>query len=231
VSPSRKIALVAGIFFALTFVHIPALLFYDPVINNTEFVLGDGDVTSVRVGALLELVVIVANVATAVTLFRVLRRQNEGIALGYVALRIFESTIIAVGALALLSIVTLRQDAAPGADAARLTDIAATLVAVHEWAFFYGPGLCAGFGNGLLLGYLMLRSGLVPRNMALLGVIGGPLSVLGLMFVLFGQWEQSDPTQLLFTVGEIAWEASLTVYLIVWGFRRTPITAEVDAAA
>lgn len=102
------------------------------------------------------------------------------------------------------------------------------LVAIRDWTFFFGPGICSGLGNGLLLGYLMFRSGLVPRNMALLGVIGGPLSLVGLAFVLFGQWEQDAPTQFLFTLGEIAWELSLSIYLIVRGFRPSPITVGAD---
>ena len=99
---------------------------------------------------------------------------------------------------------------------------------MRDWTFFFGPGVCAGVGNGLLLGYLMLRSGLVPRNMALLGVIGGPLSLVGLTFVLFGQWEQDAPQQFFFTLGEIAWELSLSIYLIVKGFKPSPITAEIS---
>src|SRR5687767_7725245 len=135
--------------------------------------------------------------------------------------------MLVVGTLCLLAIVTLREDigGATGAEATKLSAIGSALVAVRDWTFFFGPGICSGLGNGLLLGYLMFRSGLVPRNMALLGVIGGPLSLVGLVFVLFGQWEQDAPTQFLFTLGEIAWELSLSIYLIVRGFRPSPITA------
>ena len=230
---SRKVSLVAGIFFALTFVHVAILFLYDSVLNDADFILNGND-TPVRLGALSELIVIVANVATAVTLFQVLRRQNEGIALGYVAVRTFESTMIAIGTLSVLSLVTLREDLAvvAGADATHLTDLGASLVAIHDWTFLFGPGLCSGFGNGLLLGYLMLRSGLVPRNMALIGVIGGPLSLVGCMFVLFGAWDQDAPPQFAFTIGEIVWELSLTFYLIFKGFKPSPILVnDVDRAA
>jgi hypothetical protein len=138
--------------------------------------------------------------------------------------------MIVTGTLCLLAIVTLRQEAT-GVDTANLPAIGSALVAVRDWTFFFGPGICAGLGNGLLLGYLMLRSGLVPRNMALLGVIGGPLSLIGLVFVLFGRWEQDAPEQFLFTLGEIAWELSLSVYLIVKGFRPSPIIAEAQGDA
>jgi hypothetical protein len=205
------------------------LFLYDDVLDNADFILGAGDDTPVRLGAIFDLVTGMSGIATAVILFQVLRRQNVSIALGYVAVRIFECTMIVVGTMCLLAIVTLREDfggVAAGADAATLTSIGNSLVAVYDWTFFFGPGVCAGLGNGLLLGFLMFRSGLVPRNMALLGVIGGPLSLVGLLFVLFGQWEQDAPPQFLFTLGEIAWELSLTVYLIAKGLKPSPITAE-----
>jgi hypothetical protein len=229
-SPTRKIALLAGIFFGLTFVHVLILPLYDDVWNNDDFILGEGDDTLVRLGAIPDLITAFSGIATAVILFQVLRRQQLGIALGYVAVRTFEGVMIVTGTLCLLAIVTLREDlgGATGTEAESLSAIGNALVAISRWSFTFGPGVCAGLGNGLLLGYLMFRSGLVPRPMALLGVIGGPLSLVGLTFVLFGQWEQDDPQQFIFTIGEIAWELSLTVYLIVKGFNVTPITAELD---
>jgi hypothetical protein len=224
---ARKISLIGGIFFLLTFAHVAILPLYDGILNNPNFILGAGDDTPVKVGALFEIVVAIANIATAVILFQVLRRQQLAIATGYIAVRIFESTVILVGTMCLLAIVTLREGVGVGgADAASLSAIGSALVAIRDWTFFFGPGVCAGFGNGLLLGYLMYRSGLVPRNMALLGLIGGPLSLVGLVFVLFGQWEQAGEMQFFFTLGEIAWEFSLSIYLIVKGFRPSPIISE-----
>jgi hypothetical protein len=136
-----------------------------------------------------------------------------------------ESTIIVVGLISLLAVVTLRQDlaGAAGSDRATLDVVGRALVAIKDGTLLLGPAYCAGLGNGLLLGYLMYRSGLVPRRMALLGVIGGPLSVVGATCVLFGAWEQTSATQFIFTIPEIAWEASLGIYLIVKGFRPSPI--------
>jgi hypothetical protein len=229
-SPTRRIALIGGIFFALTFVHVLILPLYDDVWNNDNFILGEGDDTLVRLGAIPDLITAFCGIGSGVVLFQVLRRQQLAIALGYVAVRIFEAVMIVAGTLCLLAIVTLREDfgGATGSEAENLSMIGEALVAVSRWSFTFGPGVCAGLGNGLLLGYLMFRSGLVPRPMALLGVIGGPLSLVGLTFVLFGQWEQDDPQQFIFTIGEIAWELSLTVYLIVKGFNTTPITEQLD---
>jgi hypothetical protein len=229
-SHSRRISLVAGIFFLLTFVHVAILPLYDEILTNPDFILGAGDATAVRLGAIADLLTALFGGATGVILFQVLRRQNVAVALGYAAVRTFEAVMIVSGTFCLLAIVTLREEfaGATGAEAANLTAIGNALVAFRDWTFFFGPGVCSGLGNGLLLGFLMFRSGLVPRNMALLGVIGGPLSLVGLIFVLFGQWEQDEPPQFLFTLGEIAWELSLSVYLIVKGFRPSPIRAEVD---
>jgi hypothetical protein len=227
---ARRISLVAGIFFLLTFVHVAILPLYNVILTDSNFILGAGSVAAVRLGAVCDLTTALCGGATGVILFQVLRRQQLGFALGYVGVRIFESVMIMVGTLCLLGIVALRQDhaGATGTDASTLSAIGDALVAVRNWTFFFGPGVCAGLGNGVLLGYLMLRSGLVPRNMALLGVIGGPLSLVGLTFVLFGVWTQDAPIQFLFTLGEIAWEMSLSIYLIVRGFKASPITADLS---
>jgi hypothetical protein len=222
----RRLALIAGVWFVITFVaSIPALLLYDPVLNDIGYITGAGADTRVQLGALLEIVTAIAGIATAVVLFPIVKRQSESIALGYVATRVLESTIIVVGLISLLAVVTLRQDpaGAGGSDPAVLETVGRSLVAIKDWTFLLGPAFCAGLGNGLLLGYLMYRSGLVPRRMALLGLIGGPVSVVGAIFVLFGAWEQTSSIQGILTLGEIAWEASLGIYLIVKGFRPSPI--------
>lgn len=215
---ARKIALVGGLFFLLTFIHAGILALYEDVLSNPDFILGAGSETPVRIGAIIEIITVIANVATGVILFQVLRYQQLAISLGYVAVRIFESTVIAIGTICLLATVSLRGSVDAGG-AANLPAIGSALVAVRDWTFFFGPGLCSGVGNGVLLGYLMFRSGLLPRKMALLGLVGGPLSLVGLGFVLFDQWEQDAPQQFLFTSLEIAWELSLSFYLIVKGFR------------
>ncbi|MGE5636774.1 MAG: DUF4386 domain-containing protein [Nocardioidaceae bacterium] len=222
----RRTARIAGVWFVITFVaSIPALLLYDPVLNDTGYILGAGADTRVELGAFLEIATAIAGIATAVVLFPIVKRQSEAIALGYVATRVLESTIIVVGLISLLAVVTLRQDlvGAVGTDPAALDAVGRALVAVKDGTFLLGPAYCAGLGNGLLLGYLMYRSGLVPPRMALLGVIGGPLSAVGATFVLFGAWEQTSATQFIFTIPEIIWEASLGIYLIVKGFRPSPI--------
>ena len=221
---NRKTALIAGLFFAGTFIFsIPAVLLYDPVLNDADYILGGGADTRISLGAFLEVLTAICNIATAVVLFPILRRVNEAVALGYVALRIVESTLIVVGLISLMSVVTLRDDLTGATDAGSLNIAGQSLVAFHDWTFLLGPQFCAGLGNGLLLGYLMYKSGLVPRRMTLLGLIGGPLAFVGGMAVLFGALENPSPGLFALTAPEIAWEASLTIYLIFKGFRPSPI--------
>jgi Domain of unknown function (DUF4386) len=168
-------ARIVGVLFVLTFISaIAGLILYDPVLNDADYVLGDGADMRIQAGALFEILLAITNIGTAVVLWPIVKRQSETLALSYVASRIVESTVIVVGLISLLSVVTLREEfAGAGADAGSLTVAGESLVAIHDWTFLLGPGFCVGV-NGLLLGYLMYRSGLVPRQIAMLGLIGGP---------------------------------------------------------
>src|SRR6201986_259838 len=198
--PSRRVARIAGIFMVITFLSNPALPLYDQVLHHTSFVIGAGGDASVYVGALFEILTLIAGIGIAVTLYPVLWRQSERLALGYVTLGVFESCLIAVGIVSLLAVATLRKDlaGAPGTDTASLILSARSLVAVHDATFLLGPACCAGLGNGLILGFLMLRSGLVPRRLAQLGLVGGALALLTAILVLFGAYDQiSGPSTIL----------------------------------
>src|SRR5215212_5592712 len=184
----QKIARVTGVLFLITYITSirAALVLYVPVLDDPRYIVGAGADNRVLLGAFLELILIIANIGTAVALFPILKRQNESLALGYVTARVVECAFIAVGILSLLTLVTLRQEAAAGADAGSLVTVGQSLVALHDWTFLLGPGFVVGVGNGLILGYLMYRSRLVPRAMAVLGLIGGPLIIASGVAVLFG---------------------------------------------
>jgi hypothetical protein len=172
----------------------------------------------------LELLLIIANVGTAVVLFPILKRQNEILALGYVTARLVECALIAVGLVSVLAVVSLGQDAA-GADAGSLGAVGYALAAIKDWTFLLGPGFVVGLGNGLLLGYLMFRSGLVPRRMAVLGLVGGPLVCASGIAVLFDVFQYGGAGQGIATIPEFLWELSLGIYLTVKGFKPSPIIA------
>jgi hypothetical protein len=167
-------------------------------------------------------------IGTAVTLFPIVKKQNEAVALGYVACRVLEAAVIVAGIVSLLAVVTLRQDlaGAASADAASLGLVGQSLVALHDATFLVGPGMLAGFGNGLLLGYLLYRSGLVPRRMALLGRIGGPLVSASGILVKLGLYEQVSVWAGIATIPEFFWELSLGIWLIVKGFNPSVSASE-----
>jgi hypothetical protein len=158
--PVRRTSFYFGLWFIGTFVFsIPAFFLYGPILNDADYILGSGADTRIAVGALLEILLAIANIATAVVLYRIARRIHESVAIGYVALRIIESAIILVGVVSLMTVVTLRQDfAGSGADSDALSVVGQALVTFHEWTRVLGPQFCAAFGNGILLGYLMYRS-------------------------------------------------------------------------
>jgi hypothetical protein len=229
VPSTRTIAAVTGWLFLITFItSIPAAFVFSlPVLTDPTYIISAGADMGVKLGALLEVILVVANIGTAVVLYPLLKRQNHIVALGYVTARVVESTIIAVGILSLLSVVTLRQEFAgtAGTDAASLVPIGSALVAVHDATFLLGPGFLAGLGNGILLGYLMYRSGLVPRGMAMLGLLGGPLIIASFVAVLFGAYEQVSVWSAIATIPEVLWELSLGISLVGKGFKPSPISA------
>ena len=231
VDSTRKTALVVGVLFILTFLtSIGGVIAYGPVLSDPNYITGAGADTRVFLGAFLELFLIITNIGCAVVLFPLLKRNNEGLALGYVAARLVECTFILIGLLSLLAIVTLRQ-AAAGADAGSLVLIGKALHAIQDWTFLLGPGLTDGVGTGLLLGYLMYRSGLVSHRMALFGVVGGPLLAASGAAVLLGVIPQFSPLQSLATLPEIVWEAFLGLWLTFKGFSRSAITSNYSPPA
>jgi hypothetical protein len=220
----QTIARVFGVLYLITFLtSIPAFFFYGPVLNDPRYVLGGGSGdTSVAFGALLELLLIIANIGTAVVPYPIFRRQNEILALGYVTARIVECTFILVGILSLLTVVTLRQEAATGADAGSLITAGKALVALHIWTSQLGPGFVVGIGNGLILGYLMYTSRLMPRGLAVLGLIGGPLIIVTGVAVLLGVLEEGGVWQ-VGVIPEFFWELSLGIWPIARGFNPSAI--------
>jgi Domain of unknown function (DUF4386) len=224
----RKLAIAAGVCYLFT--HAPAfaaVILYTPVLNNVNYIVGSGPDTGVLLGAFFELIVAFGIVGTAVTLFPVVKRQNEAVAMGYVGLRTLEAGIIAIGLVSLLAIVTLRQHptGAGGTDTASLVALGNALVAFHNWTFLIGPGFISG-ANTVLIAYLMYRSRLVPRFIPVLGLIGGPLVFASATAVLFGLYQQYSVGPAVAALPEFAWELTLAIWLIAKGFNPSAIASE-----
>ena len=206
--------------FILTFItSIAALALFQSVLDDPAgYIAGGGKDNQIYLGAFLEFLLVLSNVGTAVVLYPIARRQNEYLAIGYVGARIIESVFIAAGIIFILGVVSLRADSPDAAD------LAVSLAQLKDWTFLLGPGMVVPFGT-VILGYLMYKSGLVPRRMAWLGMIGGPLLLIGNVGVLFDAWDQTGPVSLL-VVPEFIWEAFLGIYCAIWGFKRdSPILA------
>jgi len=220
-SSLRKTSLVAGVFYILTFVSIPTLVLYGSV-RGPNYILGSGPDTPVILGAILEMIVALAGIGTAVTLYPVVKRQNEGVALGFVGSRILEAATIYTGIVSLMSIVTLRQ---AGAGAGALVTGQA-LAAQYSWTFCFGQSFFALI-NAALLGTLLYRSRLVPRALPLLGFVGGIMLLASWIATVSGLLGpgQVSPLAALAALPIALWEFSLGVYLVVKGFRPSPITA------
>ncbi|HET6866766.1 MAG TPA: DUF4386 domain-containing protein [Solirubrobacteraceae bacterium] len=219
---ARRTALIFGVLFLATFVFsIAGVLLYNPVLHPAKFLAGTGGDTRVRLGAVCEVFLIIANIGTAVVVYPIFRRQYEVLALGYVTARIAECTFIAIGIVSYLAVITLHQKTAVAAGS--LLNDARSLVAVRNWTFVLGPGFCAGLGNGLILGYMMYRTGLMPRGLAVLGLVGGSLICISGLGVVLGVFARGGTAQAIATVPEFIWELSLGIYPLVKGFKAAPI--------
>jgi Domain of unknown function (DUF4386) len=229
----RKSAVVAGVFYLVTFIaSMPAaFVFLPPVLDNPDYILSAGADTGVIWGCVLDVINALAGIGTAVALFPVVKRHNEALALGFVATRLLEAAVIMVGVVSLLAVVTLRQDPADatGTDPATARMIGTALVAVRDWTFLLGPGLMPAL-SALLLGTLMYRSRLVPRVIPTVGLIGAPLLLAGTTATLFGHLEQVAPLAGLAALPVAAWELSLGLYMVVKGFRPSPIIPSITPA-
>jgi hypothetical protein len=226
----RRLSTITGWLWIVTFVtSIPTrFILYAPILDEPSYVTGAGDLAlaALATGAVFELILIISNVGTAVVPYSVHKRYSEVGAVAYVTARVMESVFIAIGILAILAIVTLRQDAPSGATPA----LGQGMEAIYEWSFRLGPGFMVGVGNGLILGYMMYKSGLVPRGLAIFGLIGGPLIILTGVLAIFDVVDPATDAGMairgLMTIPEAFWELSLGIYLVAKGYRRdAPVLA------
>ena len=228
-NPTRRTALVAGLFYLLTFVSTPTLGLY-AVVKGAGYVTGPGPDSGAVLGGFLEVLVGLAGIGTAVTLYPVIRRYGESLALGFVAARILEGAMIFVGVVSIVSLISLRAATAadPGSAGTALV-LADSLGAAYNAAFLLGQSLMPGL-NALLLGSLLLRSGLVPRGLPLIGLVGAPLHLTAVVLTYFGVLDRISTVTILAALPIAVWEFSLGVYLVVKGFRTPSARPNAGAA-
>ena len=216
-STDQKRARWFGVLYLITFVtSIPALILYQPALKDpVGYIAGGGHDKRILFAAFLELLLILSNIGTAVVIVPIMWRRYQELSIGYVTARLFECTFILVGIVAMVAIVTLHREAA----GANEGTVAYSLAAIKDWTFLLGPGWVVGWGNGLILGYMMYRSQLVPRPWPWLGMIGGPLIIISGTIVMFGGNPATSTLKGPASIPEAVWELFLGVYCTIWGFR------------
>ncbi len=225
----RRTATIVGWLFLLTYVtSIAAKIALYPPLFDGDYVTGPGQDTRVLWGAFAEAILIIANIGTATAMYTVMKRRHPNLAISFVAARIMESVFIGVGILCVLTVVTLRQEYVDDASAAGLSVVGDAFLIMQEWTFNLGPSFVVGVGNGIILGFMMYRTGLVPRRLAVLGLIGGPMLVASGSAAILGLIEPGGAVQTFSATPEFFWELGLGIYLVVKGF-RTPVDGD-DAA-
>jgi hypothetical protein len=219
---TRRAALAAGLFYIGTFIFsIPALGLYGGAVDDPSWVLGAGSDGGVLWGGLFEVLTGLTGIGTAVALYPILKRHGPGRAAGFVAARTLEAAVITAGVLAILAVYTMRQDLG-GADPTALTTTASSLVAVRDWSFLFGPGVIPAI-NALCFATIMYRTGMVPRWIPTVGLIGAPLLLASSTATLFGAWDQVSTTAMLLALPIATWELSVGVYMAVKGFRSPQV--------
>jgi len=226
----RKAALAGGIFYLATFASsIPSWFFLQPVLSDPNYIIGPGKDGQVTFGALLDVVTAFTGIGCAVALFPVIKRANEGLALGYVTTRLMEGAIIMLGAAAELAVVKMRQDGLTGTDAASLVATGRGLVGIHDWSFLFGPGLMPVL-NALMLATLLYRARLVPRVIPALGLIGAPLLAASTLGTMFGVNNTQSAFTGLATMPIFFWELGVGLWMTFKGFNPSaPMLADPDA--
>lgn len=230
--PTRRAATIVGWLFVVTYItSIAAKVGFYPPLFDGNYVTGPGQDTRVLWGAFAESILIIANIGTATAMYTVIKRRYPNLALSFVAARIMESVFIGVGILCVLTVVTLRQDYAGSDSPTGLAAVGDGFLAMQQWTFNLGPAFVVGVGNGLILGFIMYRTGLVPRRLAMFGLVGGTFIVATASAAVLGLIEPGGAVQQLSAAPEFIWELGLGIYLIVKGFKTPNLNTPEQQAA
>jgi len=222
IDPTRKTALVAGILYLITYASsIPAALLLGATLDTPNYIGGAGADGQIRLAALFDIVNGLTAFGTAVALYSVMKRVHEGFAIGFVASRLFEAAILFVGILSVVTIANLRDAGAAGADPASMGAVGTGLVALYKTSFVLGTGIPAL--NAAILGWLLYRSGLVPRVIPVIGLIGAPLFASWIIGYIFGITEGGTPWHAIGVAPIFIWELALGLWMTFKGFRAPAV--------
>ncbi|MBT2701215.1 DUF4386 domain-containing protein [Bacillus sp. ISL-40] len=225
---NKKAAKIVGVLFILAAVTaIIGLKLYDPILKGPDYLIkGSEHANQVILGAFMELILVVSAIGTATTMFPILRKYNETIALWHICFRFLEAVIITVGVISVLSLLTLSREfvAAGAPDSASFYASGIILKAVHDWTFMLGPLFMLGI-NTMMYSYIFYKSKLVPRFIPILGMTGATLVFICALLVMFGVIQQVSVWGAILALPVAANEMILAVWLIVKGFNESALVS------
>lgn len=210
----RNTALWAGIFYVLTFISIPTLSLFQPI-HDPNYLLSNANDNYVVIGGILEIIVALCGIITAIILYSVFKKQNQTLAIGLIAARIVEAGTMFVGVAFLYGAVSLHKSSPD----VSFIPIAQTLVAMYDRIFVLGQGFMPAIDD-LLLGILIYKSRIAPRGLALIGIIGAFPLFAGYFGILFGLFDRTSPLAVLSALMVAIFEFSFGIYMIVTGIRK-----------
>jgi hypothetical protein len=216
----RKTALVAGVLYLVTFItSIPAAFLQEPLLTNPNYVASAGADTQLSLSAVLDVITALAGIGTAVAVFSIVKREHEGLAVGFVTTRMVEAGLLAMGAVAILSVVSLRQAGAAAGNAESLVPVGQALVAIRDWTAVIGPGMASL--NALMFGTLLYRSRLVPRAIPALGIVGAPLFISFVIGTMLGITGPGTAFHAIAVAPFFFWELAVGLWMTFKGFNRS----------
>jgi hypothetical protein len=227
---ARRSAFAAGVLYLLTFAgSIAAAFLVDPLLADPTYVASAGDDTRLALGAIFELVNILSCFGTAVAVFAIIRLEHEGLAIGFVATRLFEAGVLAVGVVAVMSVVTVHQAAAVSSDPTAFVPVGQALAATRHWSLIIGPSMAAF--NALMFGTALYRARLVPRVIPALGIAGAPLLIAFAAGTMLGITGIGEPFQAIAVAPFFIWELAIGLWMTFKGFDpNAPILAGATAS-
>jgi hypothetical protein len=224
---SKKAAKIVGVLFILAAVTaVVGLILYKPILKGPDYLItGSEHANQVILGALMELILVVSAIGTATTMFPILRKYNETIALWHVCFRFLEAVIITVGVISVLSLLTLSREyvAAGAPDTSSFQASGIAIKAIHDWTFLLGPNFLLGI-NTIMYSYIFYKSKLVPRFIPILGMTGAALVFICALLVMFGVIQQVSAWGGILALPVAANEMILAVWLLFKGFNQSALT-------
>jgi hypothetical protein len=218
----RKSAFRIGALFIIAAVtSIIGLNLYNPILQDSNFIIkSPSSGNQIFWGAFMEIILVFSVIGTSVTFYPVLKKHNESLAIAAVCFRVIEAVIITLGIISLLAIISLNNEYISEGESQSSTYliIGKLMVSIHNWTFLFGPNIALG-PSTFMTSYILYKNNLVPKFIAILGLIGGPMICMSGIFVMFGLFSQLSIWGLITAIPVFFYEMSLAIRLIVKGFK------------